>query len=200
MPNAELATIGRVVDGLTDEQILQRVRALYEELRTDTQARWNRDLPFEELLFDRWERARRLGFGEGSSIYHNSYVYGDVRVGRDTWIGPFTLLDGSGGLTIGDGCDISAGVQIYTHDTVRRVLSEHELGIDRAAVAIGERCHIGAGSIVLAGVTIGDHAVIGAGSLVNQAIPSRSVAVGSPCRVIGRVVIEEGDVRLVYDH
>ena len=74
--------------------------------------RWNRDLPLEELLFDRWERARYLGFGAGASIYHTSYVFGDVRVGANTWIGPLTVLEGSGGLTIGAHCSISSGVQI----------------------------------------------------------------------------------------
>ena len=103
--------------------LLDALRALYEQLRADMRERWRRDLPLEELLFDRWERARSLGFGEGSSIYHSSYVYGDVRVGSDTWIGPFTLLDGTGGLTIGDNCSISTGVQIYSHDTVKWAVS-----------------------------------------------------------------------------
>ena len=43
---------------------------------------------------------------------------------------------------------------------------------------------IGAGVTVLPGVTIGDNVTIGAGSLVNRDIPSDSVAVGVPCRVI----------------
>src|SRR5215470_17429208 len=94
-------------------RLLKSLKQLYGKLRSDTQARWQRDLPFEELLFDRWERAKNLGFGEASSIYHSSYVYGQVDVGKNTWIGPHTVLDGSGGLTIGDNCSISAGVQIY---------------------------------------------------------------------------------------
>lgn len=46
--------------------------------------RFNRDLPFEELLFDRWERARALGFGDKTSVYQQSYVFGDVKVGEST--------------------------------------------------------------------------------------------------------------------
>ncbi len=103
----------------TRDQLL----ALYAHLRAETHARWDRDLPFDELLFDRWERARSLGFGEGASIYHSALVYGDVVVGPSTWIGPFTLLDGSGGLRIGRNCSISAGVHIYSHDTVKWALS-----------------------------------------------------------------------------
>ena len=44
-------------------------------------------------------------------------------VGEGTWIGAFTVIDGSGGLTIGKGCDISSGVHIYTHSSARRCVS-----------------------------------------------------------------------------
>lgn len=163
-------------------------------------ARWQRDLPFDELLFDRWERARSLGFGEGTSIYHNSYVYGEVKVGKHTWIGPYTLLDGSGGLTIGDYCSISAGVHIYTHDTVRWALSGGKAAYERAPVAIGDCCHIGAQTVIAKGVTIGDHCVIGACSFVNRDVPPYTVAFGIPCRPAGRVEVgPSGEVTLHLD-
>ena len=162
--------------------------------------RWDRDLPLEELLTDRWERAKSLGFGDGASIYQSAYVYGRVAVGAGTWIGPMVLLDGSAGLTIGAGCDISAGVQIYTHDTVQRVLSEGRAEIQKAPTTIGDHCHIGAHAVVAKGVTIGHHSVIGASSFVNRDIPPYSVAVGVPCRPIGRVLVSpDGEVTLVYD-
>jgi acetyltransferase-like isoleucine patch superfamily enzyme len=148
---------------------------------------------------DRWERARRLGFGEGSSIYADSYVYGDVKVGENTWIGPHTLLDGSGGLTIGSRCDISAGVQIYSHDTVKRVLSDGRQPTEHGAVTIGDNCHIGAQSVIAKGVHVGDHVVIGACSYVNRDVAPFTVAVGVPCRPIGRVVLDDdGTVQLIY--
>ncbi len=103
---------------------------------TELRERWDRDLPLDELLFDRWERARELGFGEGTSIYHSSYVYGDVRVGRGTWIGPFTMLDGTGGLRSGT-LQISSGVQIYTHDTVEWAVSGGDAPYERAPVESG---------------------------------------------------------------
>ena len=51
-------------------------------------------------------------------------------------------------------------------------------------VEIGNNVFIGAGSIVLPGVTIGDNVVIGAGSIVSRNIPTNSVAVGNPAKVI----------------
>lgn len=176
------------------------LRDLHAELRAAMAERFDRDMPLQELLGDRWERARTLGFGEGSSVYASAYVYGDVRVGSGTWVGPNVILDGTGGLHIGSGCDVSAGVQIYSHDTVERVLSEGRAEIARSAVTIEDHCHIGAGAVIARGVTIGHHSVIGACAYVNRDIPAYSVAVGVPARPAGRVEIgADGRVSLVYD-
>ena len=172
---------------------------LYEQLRTEKRDRFQRDLPIEELLFDRWERARQLGFGEGSSIYHSAIVYGDVTVGKGTWIGPNTLLDGSHGLTIGDSCSISAAVNIYTHDTVQWALSGGSAAYEGAPVSIGSCSHIGSHTVVAKGVTIGDHCVIGATSFVNRDIEPWTIAVGAPCRRIGRIELRDGHYELIYD-
>ncbi|CAB4706410.1 MAG: acyltransferase [Actinobacteria bacterium] len=175
------------------------LETLYLHLRQTAEAEWDRDLPFSELLFDRWERARTLGFGDGASVYHASYVYGDVTVGPRTWVGPYTLLDGSGGLTIGENCSISAGVHIYTHDTVQWALTNGAAEADRSPVRIGDCCFIGAQSVIVRGVTIGDHSVVGAGSFVDKDIPPYSVAAGSPSRVIGRVTVKDGRATLTFD-
>lgn len=49
---------------------------------------------------------------------------------------------------------------------------------------------IGAGVQVMPGVKIGDNVVIGGGSVVVKDIPSNSVAVGNPCKVV-RAITEE---------
>jgi acetyltransferase-like isoleucine patch superfamily enzyme len=180
-------------------RIVRAVRRTYDVLREETRRRWSRDLPFEELLFDRWERARSLGFGDGASIYHSSLVYGDVRVGEHTWIGPYTLLDGTHGLSIGSYCSISAGVSIYTHDTVQWALSRGQAAREGAAVSIGDCTYVGAQAVIARGVAIGDHVVVGACSFVNRDIPPWSVAAGVPCRRIGRVEEQNGRFTLVYD-
>ena len=163
-------------------------------------ARWQRDLPFEELLFDRWERANALGFGEGSSIYHNSYVYGDVRVGKLTWIGPFTILEGSGGgIVIGDYCSISTGVQIYTHDSVKWAVSGGRIEYEKAPTHIGNCVYIGPLSVISKGVKIGDHCIIGAYSYVDRDIPDFSIVRGQPAKIVGKVRLGENG-ELEYDY
>src|SRR4051812_32486005 len=83
------------IDESSVDALSRGLVTLYAMKREEIRSKWGRDLPFDELVFDRWERARELGFGAESSIYHLSYVYGDVSVGEHTWIGPFTLLDGT---------------------------------------------------------------------------------------------------------
>jgi acetyltransferase-like isoleucine patch superfamily enzyme len=163
---------------------IDELRRLYESLREEMQKKWNRDLPLEELLFDRWERAVKLGFGKGTSIYHSSYVYGDVKVGEHTWIGPFTILDGTGGLEIGSYCSISAGVQIYTHDTIKWAVTGGNVSYEYAPVGIGDRCYIGPNTVISKGIKIGSGSVVGANSVVLSDIPARSKALGCPARLV----------------
>ncbi len=172
---------------------------LHQELRQEIKTRWNRAVPYADELFDRWERASFLGFGEGASIYDSSLILGDVKVGEDTWVGPFTILDGQGGLMIGRNCSISAGVQIYTHDTVKWALTGGKAEHESHPVQIEDCCYIGPMSIVSKGVTIGKHSVVGANSFVNKDVPPFSIAVGSPARLIGQVELtDDNDIRLVY--
>lgn len=167
------------------------LQRLYRKLQKKMHRDWHRDLPFQELIFSRFERARVLGFGEGASIYHSSLVYGDVQVGKKTWVGPHTILDGTGGLTIGQYCSISAGVQIYSHDSVQWSLSGGKAAKELAPVSIGNRCYIGSQTVIAKGVTIGDGCVIGACSYVNKDIPPNTVAFGTPCVPVKEAQITE---------
>ncbi len=180
-------------------ELHRALTALHSALAGTMRRRWHRDLPLNELLGDRWLRAERAGFGTGASVYDSCCIFGDVTVGAGTWIGPFTILDGSGGLRIGSHCSISSGVMIYTHDSVHWALSGGKLEPDRAPVAIGDRCYIGSQVVVAKGVTIGERCVVGAGSFVNRDLPPLSIAAGVPARIIGRVEIDKlGGIRLRY--
>lgn len=84
-------------------------------------------------------------------------------------------------IEIGDYVTLAPRVHILCHDASTKAFMNYtKVG----NVTIGNRVFIGAESVVLPGVTIGDDVVIGANSTVTQDIPSNSVAVGSPARVI----------------
>ena len=167
------------------EQLFKLLRELWNHRQANIKELWDRFLPSGDYLIDRWEKARAAGFGVGTSVYDSSLILGDVKVGEHTWIGPFTVLDGTGGLTIGDYCSISAGVQIYTHDSVQWALTSGKAEYDKSPTHIGNNCYLGPNVVVAKGVSIADGCVIGANSLVLCDIPAKSKAVGTPCRVVG---------------
>lgn len=185
---------------LSPEAMLEMLRAAYAVRDSALRCDFDRSLPLQDAVFDRWERAKSLGFGEGASIYNSATVFGQVSVGAQTWIGPNTILDGSGGgLEIGAYCSVSSGVQIYTHDTVMWALSGGTLPRATGAVRIGDCVYLGSQSIIAAGVSIGDRCVVAANSFVNADVPADTVVGGTPARRLGRVKGEGAAVRIVYD-
>ncbi|MBU1419943.1 MAG: acyltransferase [Proteobacteria bacterium] len=166
-----------------DEKLLNQIKILYNSLSKQMRQRFNRHVSFGDLITDRYETARRYGFAEGVSCYDNVLIIGDVKVAHNTWIGPNVILDGGGGLEIGSYCSISAGVQIYTHDTVKWATSQGKQSSEAAPVKIGSGVYIGPQSVIQKGVTIGDEAIIGAMSFVNRDIPPGMRAWGIPARI-----------------
>lgn len=181
-------------------ELALELQRLKEQRDHELRATFDRSLPFADAQFDRWDRAKTLGFGDKTSIYDSSFIFGDVKVGVETWIGPFTLLDGSGGgLTIGDHCSISAGVHIYTHDTVLWAVSGGVQQERKSAVKIGSNTYIGAQSVIVAGITIGERCVIAANSLVNRDVLDGTIVGGTPARKLGHVEGEGAQAKLVFD-
>jgi acetyltransferase-like isoleucine patch superfamily enzyme len=163
---------------------LGRLQHLVQLLDNYHRERWQRHVAIGDAVTDRWARASQLGFGEGSSVYDSALVLGDVRVGTHTWVGPNTVLDGSGGLTIGDWCSISAGVQIYTHDSVSWAVSGGKAPIGRTPTEVGSNTYIGPNAIINRGLRVGMRCIIGASSLVLEDVPDGSVAHGIPASVV----------------
>ncbi|MDR1920802.1 MAG: acyltransferase [Candidatus Adiutrix sp.] len=163
---------------------LERQR-YYKEIR-------QRCLPFGDLVSDRWEKARLLGFGDKTSIYDSALVLGDVKVGQSTWIGPGVILDGAAApLRIGSYCSISAGAHIYTHDSVRWALTGGRAPFRQGPVTVGDNVYIGPHSVITQGIAIGEKVIVGAQSLVMSSIPPLSAAWGQPARVRGRIKFSE---------
>lgn len=131
----------------------------------------------------RWDASKGL---PPNPYNANAWIAGTPTIGAGTWIGAFTLIDGSGGLTIGRGCDISCGVQILTHSTVKRCVSERAVPIERTPTEIGDFVFVGSNAVIMMGANIGHHSIIAAGAVVleNSQIPPYSLVVGVPGRVI----------------
>jgi acetyltransferase-like isoleucine patch superfamily enzyme len=109
-----------------------------------------------------------------------------IHIGENTFIGPSTCIAGPGNIKIGKNCLIGAqsGIFANNHNFADLELPIREQGVTRQGIVIEDDCWLGSGTKVLDGVTIGKGSVIGAGSVVTKDIPSLSIAVGVPARVI----------------
>ena len=174
--------------GLNDILQLKQTLSLAQKIYND---KWDRRVPVIDALFDRWSAGENYGFGDKVNISHLSYVIGDVTVGNETFIGPFTLIDGSGGLEIGSYCSIAAGVHIYSHDTIARALSGYKEDVTRKPTKIGNSCFIGPNSVITKGVNIGDHCFVGANSVVTFDLDYNTAVLGNPAQIIGKVIIKK---------
>lgn len=164
--------------------IAKLILFFFKKQRSINKEKFNRVLPISELLQNRWEKAKFLNFGIGASIYDSSYIFGEVSVGENTWIGPFTILDGTGGLVIGSNCSISSGVQIYSHDTVQWAISGGTKPYEYNNVIIEDNCYIGPNSIIAKGVHLRKGTIVGANSFVNKSFEENVKIAGNPAQII----------------
>jgi hypothetical protein len=124
-------------------------QALTTRLRRRLRARFDRHVPLGTLMHDRWDVARECGFGDDTSVYDECLILGDVKVGKNCWIGPFTVLDGRfASLRIGDHTSIGTGAQVYSHNTIDRTMTEGQAPVYRADTVIGRACFISPLTIV----------------------------------------------------
>ena len=98
----------------------------------------------------------------------------------------FTVLD-EARVTIGDDCFVGPNVSIYTACHSTDPVERNSRQEWAKPVSIGHNVWIGGSVTILPGVSIGDNVTIGAGSVVTSDIPSNSVAVGNPCRVVKNI-------------
>src|SRR5262249_10528188 len=103
-----------------DMDLWAAIREVIATLDREKRETFRRHVSVGDLLTDRWQIARAYGFGEGTSCYDNVLILGNVVAGRNCWIGPNVILGGSGDLSVGEYVYVSGGVQVYTHETVRR--------------------------------------------------------------------------------
>jgi acetyltransferase-like isoleucine patch superfamily enzyme len=97
-------------------------------------------------------------------------------------------FDLSGNISIGDYCEISAGVRIFTHKHLwnhSRDLRGKIQKIERVNLNIGRDVFIGTGATIISVSSIGDGAVIGAMAVVTKNIPPYEVWAGNPAKKIG---------------
>lgn len=184
-------------DEALENPLFRQLQSLLTSLRMRMKAQHNRHVSTGQLLYDRWELARDYGFGEGTSVYEDVLILGDVRIGKRCWIGPNAILDGSGGLQIGDYVEVGTGAHVYSHNTIQRALTGHAAQIFYNPTRIGNCCFIGPNSVISAGTILGDHTFVAVGSYVEGSFPSHSYLAGNPAQRVGHVAVEGRTAKVV---
>ena len=188
---------------LTEDEVdlLNKILSIQKKLWSYTLNKFRRINPTMEDITD-WKEKGKFLFGEKNiTIYDSSSITGDVEIGENTWVGPFTALDGTGGLKIGKNCSISSKVNIVSHDSIKWALSGGVESYEYAPISIGDNCFIGTGAFVGKGVSIGNNCLIAANSVVTNDVEDYSIVGGTPARKIGDVIVNKNQkIELIFEN
>lgn len=181
MTEKEKMLAGMIYDANNDAALIEE-RLVCKELCRDYNDLRPREAEAREALL-----RRILGSaGEGLLIEQPFYCdYGyNIRVGNNFYANFNLVILDEAPVTFGDNVFIAPNCGFYTAGHPIDA-AERNKGLEYARpITVGDNVWIGAGVSILPGVSIGDNCVIGAGSVVVKDIPSNSVAVGNPCKVV----------------
>lgn len=130
---------------------------------------------------------------KSSFVHPQAAVTGNVVIGKKCYIGPGAALRGDWGrIIIEDGCNVQENCTVHMFPGVTVVLKEgahigHGAIIHGATV--GKNCLVGMNSVIMDNVQLGDESIVGALTFIKEGeiIPSRSLVVGNPGKIIKQV-------------
>lgn len=139
-------------------------------------------------------------FQRSTRVSSSAYIVcsSKLDIGDNVWVNHNARIDASGGVKIGEGCQIGYGSMILSHSShmairlngaeyIKMDINER-VGYIHKPVEIGEFTFIGGGSVVMPGVKIGKGCVVGVNAVVTKNVPDYSIVTGVPAKVIGSTV------------
>ena len=184
MTEKEKMLLGEIYNANYDEELIKE-RQIVKDLCYE----YNKIKP--SSMNERKEKIKSiLGKTKDNFLIEQPFVcdYGyNIEIGENFYANHNLVILDANKVKFGDNVFIAPNCGFYTagHPTDYKTRNE---GLEYAKpITVGNNVWIGGNVCVLPGVTIGDNVVIGAGSIVNKDIPSNSVAVGNPCRVIKEI-------------
>lgn len=118
-------------------------------------------------------------------LYLGQYIYVSkkkIKIGENTCINRYCVLDGRGGLSIGDNVNISAEAAIYTGG---HIIDSAGFDYYEKPVEIGNRVWIGTRAMIMPGVKIGEGAMVLPAAVVTDDVLPYEIVGGVPAKVIG---------------
>ena len=130
----------------------------------------------------------------GQNIYFGTNVvvknFSNISIGSNVTIHDFCYIDAVGGLFVGNNVSIAHASSIITFN---HTWSEQDLPIkynpvEISKVVIEDDVWIGCGVRIMPGVKIGSRSIVAAGAVVTKDVPSGTLVVGVPAKVVREIV------------
>lgn len=162
--------------------LLGRAIAVYYFVRTCGRIRGSSFLMSRSSMI-RVARGARVRIGEGTTIGPQARIVArvDLDIGADVFIGKNSTIVAFSAVRIEDGVLIGENCSIHSEN---HGAAGRRQQFRSSPIRIARDAWLGAGVVVLPGVNIGEGATVGANAVVTRDVPSRSVAVGVPARVV----------------
>jgi acetyltransferase-like isoleucine patch superfamily enzyme len=135
--------------------------------------------------------------GDNTIIHHNVLfnVGSNIELGEGALLNRYVMLDDRAPLKIGAYTMVAAGVTIETHthpfeDFTQPIAIAGRQG---QPVTIGPNTVLGYNTVVMAGVTVGERCIVGANSVVTKDVPDFTVVGGVPAKPIKQILPPEND-------
>lgn len=113
---------------------------------------------------------------------HGNEIAWSSNIGKGLYIGhPYNIIINPDSV-LGDNINIHKGVTIGQENRGKR----------KGTPTIGNRVYIGVNSTVVGKITVGDDVLIAANTFVNCDVPSHSIVIGNPCKIIHKDNATEG--------
>jgi len=161
---------------------LSLLRELKDAGRVDSAALGLGNLSLLHRRMEIYQEARSLGIDMIQVIHPTAFISPTALCGPGLFLGPLAVIHT--GTKVGENVMVSTGSTI-DHDNE---IGDHvfiSAGVHTAGLVKIERgVFMGPGAIVANGCIIGEESVVGAGTVVNNNIPARKLALGSPARVV----------------
>jgi len=171
--------------------------------------------PAKRLISRLWGPRMVFGFVRGDGEYlkntrvsNSSVLFARDRldVGDHVFIGHFSVLDATFGLSIGEGCQIGFFTGVFTHSSHAAIRLYGRSYVEvpdkqayyTAPVVIGAYSFIGAHATLLPGTRLGKGSLVSAYSLVQGEFPDYAILAGQPAKIVGDT--RRKDAQLLRQH
>lgn len=130
-----------------------------------------------------------LIIGKKSEI-HNGVIIntygGNISIGEQCSINPYTIIYGNGGVKIGESVRIASHCSIISFNHNYDLLDQDIMyqGLSKKGIVIENNVWVGSGSRILDGVTIKSGCIIGAGSVVTKSTEKNCIYAGAPAKIL----------------